>query len=72
MTAPVDPVDPVDFTRTRAWLEDEVNNGLFTRGAQVAVHVDGALVFEAAVGDCGTGEPMTPIASCASTARSSR
>lgn len=48
------------FDRTLARLHRELDEGLFTRGAQVAVELGGALVLDEALGDAGTGEPVTP------------
>ncbi len=49
-----------DFTRTRERLEYELEDGGFTRGAQVVVDVDGARVLDLAVGDNGLGAPLVP------------
>ena len=49
-----------EFERTLERLEMELEQGLFTRGAQVTVHVDGERVLDIALGDAGTGTPMTP------------
>lgn len=40
-------------------LTDDVADGLFTMGAQVAVRVGGEAVADVALGDDGTGKPMT-------------
>lgn len=48
-----------DFERTLTRLEEEVDEGLFTRGAQVCVVADGEQVLDVALGDSGTGQPMT-------------
>src|SRR5688500_7724988 len=52
------PAATVDLPRTRAVMEDEVEEGLFTRGAQVAVQVAGVEVFSSATGEAGNGTPM--------------
>ncbi len=49
-----------EFERTLERLEMELEQGMFTRGAQVCVHVDGERVLDLALGDAGTGAPMTP------------
>ncbi len=47
------------FERTIDRLEREVDEGLFSRGAQVAVMVKGEQVFSLALGETGTGSRMT-------------
>lgn len=47
------------FPNTLARLEQEVDEGVFTRGAQICIVHAGAPVLSLAVGDAGTG-PMTP------------
>jgi CubicO group peptidase (beta-lactamase class C family) len=49
-----------DFPRTSAILEQEVRDGLFTRGAQVVVRHGGEVVLDAALGDAGLGQEVTP------------
>jgi CubicO group peptidase (beta-lactamase class C family) len=49
-----------DFERTIERLEMELEQGMFTRGAQVTVHVAGERVLDLALGDAGLGAPMTP------------
>lgn len=49
-----------DFERTRARLEYELDEGLFTRGAQVVVDVGGERLLDVALGDNGLGASMTP------------
>jgi CubicO group peptidase (beta-lactamase class C family) len=49
-----------DFERTTARLVRELDEGLFTRGAQVAVEVGGERVLDLALGDAGTGVRMDP------------
>jgi CubicO group peptidase (beta-lactamase class C family) len=44
--------------RTTELLEDEIEEGLFTRGAQVAVHLDGVGGGSLALGDDGRGQPV--------------
>ena len=53
-------MDSADFPEVVDRLEAEVDEGLFTRGAQIAVVRDGELVLDAAFGDDGTGRPMAP------------
>jgi len=47
------------FAATTRLLESEVEDGLFTRGAQVSVWVDGEPAASLALGDDGTGRPMS-------------
>lgn len=47
------------MSQVRRVLEAEVASGLFTRGAQVTAVVDGQPLVDVAVGDDGTGSPMT-------------
>ena len=49
-----------DFPRTAAILEQEVEDGLFTRGAQVSVRLGGEVVLDTALGDAGVGKAVTP------------
>jgi len=49
-----------EFTRTRDRLQYELDEGLFTRGVQVAVDVGGERVLDMASGDNGLGATMTP------------
>ena len=49
-----------DFPRTAAVLEQEVRDGLFTRGAQVSVRYRGDVVLDTALGDAGVGREVTP------------
>jgi CubicO group peptidase (beta-lactamase class C family) len=49
-----------NFDRTVSRLEYEIEDGLFTRGAQVVVEVDGSRVLDVALGDNGLGAPMEP------------
>ncbi len=49
-----------DFPRTRERLEYELDDGGFTRGAQVVVEVAGERLLDLAVGDDGLGAPLTP------------
>lgn len=48
------------FDRTVDRLGRQVDEGLFTKGAQIAVEVGGRRVLDLAVGDAGTGTPVTP------------
>lgn len=48
-----------DFPETLAILASEVDEQLFTRGAQIALVVDGDLVLSEALGDDGLGRPVT-------------
>jgi CubicO group peptidase (beta-lactamase class C family) len=49
-----------DFSRTVGRLEYEIEDGLFTRGAQVVVEIDGERVLDVALGDNGLGAAMEP------------
>ena len=49
----------VDFARTLSNIEGEVEEGIFTRGAQVSVRVGGEELFSSALGEAGNGTPMT-------------
>jgi CubicO group peptidase (beta-lactamase class C family) len=49
-----------DFSRTVGRLEYEIEDGLFTRGAQVVVEVDGDRLLDVALGDNGLGAAMEP------------
>jgi CubicO group peptidase (beta-lactamase class C family) len=49
-----------EFARTVERLEMELDQGMFTRGAQVTVHVGDERVLDLALGDAGLGTPMTP------------
>src|SRR4051794_36680723 len=49
-----------EFPRTLERLETELDQGLFTRGAQMVVEIAGERVFDVALGDAGTGDPMSP------------
>ena len=49
-----------DFQRTQDRLEYELDQGLFTRGAQVVVDVDGERLLDVAMGDNGLGASMAP------------
>ena len=53
-------VGPAAFERTRTRLRQQVEEGLFTRGAQLVVEIRGERLVDLAVGDCGTGVPMSP------------
>ena len=48
-----------DFSRTRERLTSELEDGLFTRGAQVVVDVGGVRLLDLALGDTGLGEALT-------------
>jgi CubicO group peptidase (beta-lactamase class C family) len=48
------------FPRTRERLTYELDDGGFTRGAQVVVEVEGERLLDVAVGDNGLGAPLTP------------
>lgn len=48
------------FERTRRRLEEQVEDGLFTRGAQLAVELRGERLIDVAIGDSGTGTPIAP------------
>lgn len=48
-----------EFPRTVSRLEREVEDGMFTKGAQVAVEIAGERVLDIALGDSGLGKPMT-------------
>ncbi|MCU1427777.1 MAG: pbpE 2 [Actinomycetia bacterium] len=52
MTAP-------EFARTIKRAELEVDDGIFTKGAQIVVEVGGERVLDLAMGDSGLGVPMT-------------
>ncbi len=47
------------FERTRARLQQQVDDGLFTRGAQMTVEIAGEQVLDLAVGETGLGTPMS-------------
>src|SRR5215471_1556429 len=49
-----------ELQRTVGRLEYEVEEGLFTRGAQVVVEVHGERLLDIALGDNGLGQPMEP------------
>lgn len=49
--------DELDLARTRELLEAEIEEGLFTRGAQVAVQLDGERA-SLELGDDGRGQPV--------------
>jgi CubicO group peptidase (beta-lactamase class C family) len=49
-----------EFPRTTAVLEQEVRDGLFTKGAQVTVRLGGEVVLDTALGDAGVGKDVTP------------
>jgi CubicO group peptidase (beta-lactamase class C family) len=49
-----------DFPRTRERLDYELDDGGFTRGAQVVVEVAGVRLLDLSVGDNGLGAPLTP------------
>jgi CubicO group peptidase (beta-lactamase class C family) len=49
-----------DFPRTTERLEHELDERLFTRGAQMTVTIAGERVFDVALGDAGTGTDATP------------
>jgi CubicO group peptidase (beta-lactamase class C family) len=49
-----------DFPRTTERLEHELDERLFTRGAQMTVTIAGERVFDVALGDAGTGADATP------------
>jgi CubicO group peptidase (beta-lactamase class C family) len=46
--------------RTTERLELQLADGLFTRGVQMTVTVAGERIFDIALGDAGTGTPMSP------------
>jgi len=48
-----------DFPDTLERLHDEIDEGVFTRGLQAVVEVDGERVLDVALGDAGTGAAMT-------------
>jgi CubicO group peptidase (beta-lactamase class C family) len=50
----------VSFNGTLQQLEQELEDGLFTRGAQMTVEMGGSRVLEVALGDDGTGRSMSP------------
>lgn len=50
----------ISFEKTRERIEDQVDEGLFTPGAQMVVELDGEPVLDIALGESGTGEPMSP------------
>jgi CubicO group peptidase (beta-lactamase class C family) len=47
------------FPRTRAFLEREIDEGLFSRGAQVHIAVDGEPVLDVALGSAGLGQDVS-------------
>ena len=47
------------FPRTRAFLEREIDEGLFSRGAQVHVAVEGEPVLDVALGSAGLGREVS-------------
>jgi CubicO group peptidase (beta-lactamase class C family) len=49
-----------ELHRTVGRLEYEVEEGLFTRGAQVVIEVHGERLLDVALGDNGLGHPMEP------------
>ncbi len=49
-----------DFARTHRRLAYELEDGGFTRGAQVVVEVQGSRLLDVAVGDNGLGADLTP------------
>jgi len=56
----VDTMDmSLSFDRTLQRLEQQVEEGLFTRGAQLAVEIGGERVLDAAIGDNGMSEAMS-------------
>lgn len=48
------------FDGTVERLRRQVDEGLFTKGAQIAVEVGGRRVLDLVMGDAGTGAPVTP------------
>jgi CubicO group peptidase (beta-lactamase class C family) len=50
----------LSFQHTRERIEDQVDEGLFTPGAQMVVHLDGERALDVAIGGSGMAEPMTP------------
>ena len=48
------------FPLTRAFLEREIDEGLFSRGAQVHVAVEGEPVLDVAIGSAGLGHDVSP------------
>ena len=48
------------FDRTRKRLQKQIDEGLFTPGAQLVVEVQGERVLDLALGDDGIGRPMSP------------
>jgi CubicO group peptidase (beta-lactamase class C family) len=49
-----------EFVRTLDRMQQQLDDGLFTRGAQIAVEVEGVRLLDVAIGDDGTGAAMTP------------
>lgn len=49
-----------DFPETLGRIEADIDEGLFTRGAQVCVSVGGKRVLDVAIGDAGVGEEVRP------------
>ena len=47
------------FSATRAYVEREIDDGLFSRGAQLCVMVDGEPVLDYAFGSAGLGRDVT-------------
>ena len=56
--------DPTDVTISFAWTLDrigqQVDDDLFTKGAQMTIEIAGERVFDVAIGDSGVVGPMTP------------
>ena len=51
----------IPFDRTRQRVQQQFDEGLFTRGAQIAIEVGGECVLDAVIGDNGLGEPMSSV-----------
>lgn len=49
-----------EFEQTLRRIEMQLEDGLFTRGAQLAVEIGGERVIDVALGDNGAGETMSP------------
>lgn len=50
----------ISFDNTRERIEDQVDEGLFTPGAQMTVELGGERVLDVAIGDAGIAGPMSP------------
>jgi CubicO group peptidase (beta-lactamase class C family) len=49
-----------DFASTREVIEADIAEGLFTRGAQICVSLDGEVVLDACMGEDGLGRAIRP------------